>query len=71
MFLCTGSVMEAAAHLKRQYNACVFAWTPSDSHREPRLMRISQWCQVKGAELCMILHQDGKRPVHHYETLFC
>lgn len=32
------------------------AWTPSDFHCVSVLMSISQWCQVKGAELCMILH---------------
>lgn len=70
MFLYTGSVTEAAAHLKDNIMPA-FAWTPSDRHCEPRLMRTSQWCQVKGAELCMILHQYSNSPVHHYETLFC
>lgn len=69
MFLYTGSVIEAAADLKDNIMPA-FAWTPSDNRREPPLMRISQWCQVKGAELCMILHQYGNSPVHHYETLF-
>lgn len=71
MFSYTGSVMEPAAHLKDNVMP-PFVWTPSDRHCEPLLMRISQWCQVKGAELFMIffLHQCRGSPLHHYETLF-